>query len=111
MTHPKNSIRNDAIEIWQAGVDAANGTKLVEGFVETRDDSICFGDRTVPTNDLGRIVVVGFGKACAAMAVGLEKSLEKIPDHIQIEGVVSVPEGQTLPTRSCLLYTSDAADE
>ena len=111
MTHPKNSIRNDAIEIWQAGVDAANGTKLVEGFVETRDDSICFGDRTVPTNDLGRIVVVGFGKACAAMAVGLEKSLEKIPDHIQIEGVVSVPEGQTLPTRSIEVIAGRPAAE
>lgn len=108
---PSNSIRTDAIAIWEAGVTAVNGRTLVERFCEVSQNEIRFGAQTFSTKSLNKVVVVGFGKAVAAMATGLENQLEELSDAIKIEGLVSVPEGQTRPTKSIQVIATRPAGE
>lgn len=93
-------LRDDAVAIWQAGVDAVHGARIVERFVSCDQNKICFGNQIFPAENLSKIIVVGFGKASGAMASGLEKRLEKLPDHIAVEGLVCVPDDQLVDTKS-----------
>lgn len=76
--------RDHALSIWQAAVDAALPVDLVRDAVR---DLTC----------RGRVLVVGGGKAGAAMAAGAEAGLSDRLDRVT--GVVNVPEGPA-PTLS-----------
>ena len=79
-----SSLRADAEQIWRAAIGAVAPQRLL----------------TVAPADLlgslpaGRIVVVGAGKAAAALAAGLEERLAAagFPSE-RLSGLVSVPEG------------------
>ena len=61
--------------------------------IRQEDGRIYFGQHLVELQNLGRIVVIGTGKAGEAMARGLEKAFEVIGLLDRVEGIVNVPDG------------------
>ena len=92
MTNLERTLRTHARAIWDAAVAAANPEKLVRQAVANE-----FGDAK-------RILVVGGGKAGAAMAAGLEAALADQLDRV--EGIVNVPAGSERPLRTIVLHAA-----
>ena len=76
-------LRDQALAIWQAAVDAIRPEKLLSNAVQ-RDASI----RTALTS-AERILVIGAGKAGAAMSAAFEAALDGQLN--KVEGIVNVP--------------------
>ena len=89
--------RERALAIWQAGVDAVQPALLVAEAVRKLDASILESIANAP-----RLLVVGAGKAGAAMADAMEKSLPEFATKMQ--GLVNVPEGSTCNTQRIRLH-------
>jgi hydroxypyruvate reductase/glycerate 2-kinase len=80
------SLREHARSIWQAAVDAADPRSAVRAFLAAED--------SLPHQALrrgGRVVVVGGGKAGAAMARGVEDALGALSGRVT--GWLNVPAG------------------
>jgi hydroxypyruvate reductase len=79
-----SSLRGDAEQIWRAAIGAVDPQRLL---------AVAPADLLEPL-PAGRIVVVGAGKAAAALAAGLEARLAAagFPPE-RLSGLVSVPEG------------------
>jgi glycerate 2-kinase len=92
MTPSSNRLRRDAIQIWQAGLEAVRSDRLVRNVVQVEGEELSIGDDQLKLRDIRRIIVVGAGKAGAGMAAGLEDSLgpELLSDK-QVTGWVNVP--------------------
>ena len=92
-------LRADARAIWNAGVAAVDARKLVRDLVSFSGDRLNLGCQSFPISEIGKIVVVGFGKATGAMAIGFEQALGGGRlDSSLIEGQVNVPDDQTVET-------------
>ena len=87
--------REAALAIWRSALDAAAVEPLVRSSLRLRADTLTCGPLTVDLNGVGRLIVLGCGKAGAAMACAVEAVLG---DRIA-EGFVVVKDGYTLPTR------------
>ena len=85
-----NKPREDAIEIWTAGLDAVRAAPLVAREVQVLDDELVIGECHWSKQDFDRVVVIGAGKAGSAMAEGLMKS---IGGWLPVVGWINVPEG------------------
>lgn len=92
-----SDLREHARSIWQAAVDAARPDLLL-GDVLSRP----------PLRDVlaeaRRILVVGAGKAGAAMTAAVEAALSRSLDRV--EGVVNVPAGSVRPLRRVRLHAA-----
>ena len=87
-------IRDDAIEIWKAGVAAVHGRTLVENAVHLEETRLSIGDQQYDLKEFDRIVVVGGGKFSHFMAEGLEHALgNEVALEKSLAGLVSVPDG------------------
>ena len=84
-------LRDDALAIWQAGVDAVRSDKLVRDVVDCADGRLTICGRQFELAELGRIAVVGAGKAGAGMAAALEEALGHGVVDEKVEGWVNVP--------------------
>ena len=76
--HVKRSseqLRRDALQIWRAGLAAVRSDALVEAALRVDGNTLWVEDESVDLNQVGRIVVVGAGKAGAGMAAGFERAL------------------------------------
>lgn len=94
--------RSTAVEIWEGGVRAVLADQLVienVRFVEEPPHTLLMiGDALVDPNSIGRMVVVGAGKAAAAMAAGFEAALgDTWCSRFQLSGWLNVPEGTERP--------------
>jgi hydroxypyruvate reductase/glycerate 2-kinase len=87
--------RAEARAIWQAAVAA------VDPFTLVRDALAAGTELGDAARRAGRVLVVGGGKAGAAMAAGVEAALSDRLDRIS--GVVNVPEGKLPPLRAVRL--------
>jgi glycerate-2-kinase len=76
--------------IWQAGVDAVQGDQAVISQLSIEDDCLIAGDTMIPLADFDRVLVVGGGKATAAMAAGVVRA---IGDRVALRGRINVPAG------------------
>ncbi len=96
MSGPRGTgkLRKAAGEIFQAALDAANPRIAIHRHVRREGENLLV-DRAVYDLGPGRVVVVGAGKACAAMAAAVE---EVLGDRIR-DGVVVVKDGYALPLR------------
>jgi glycerate 2-kinase len=93
---------DDAIAIWTAGVAAVEPRRLVREALEhlrRQDDGVFPVGRSV--------IVVGAGKAGAAMAAGVEDAFAD--DIGRVRGIVNVPEGATLPLKKIELHPARPA--
>jgi glycerate 2-kinase len=87
------SLRQHALEIFQAALKAVDPVEAVLRHVKRADDGLQIGEHRFAFKDYDRILVVGAGKAGAPMARALE---DLLGDHIA-EGVIVVKEGHGLP--------------
>ena len=110
MPRSAKKLREDAIAIWQAGVDAVRGERLVTSAMRLEAGSLWIDDELIELANIGKIAVVGAGKAGADMAVGVEKVLgKKLLAEKQVTGWVNVPEGCERPTERIHLHAARPA--
>lgn len=85
-------LRADALAIWHAAVEAVRSDRLVKENVRVDGDWLTIGDETFQLSSIGRIAVVGAGKAGAGMAAGLEEALgPRVLAEKQATGWINVP--------------------
>src|SRR5262245_24929749 len=91
-------LRADAIAIWNAGVDAVRSDRLVKGNQRVEGDWLVVGENAadeplrLSLKSIGRIAVVGAGKAGAGMAAGLLGALgPRVVAEKKVRGWVNVP--------------------
>jgi hydroxypyruvate reductase/glycerate 2-kinase len=97
-----SQLRQHAIAIWQAAVDAVRPRDLIPKVLD---------DPSIPIREAARrarrILVVGAGKAGAAMSEALESAL---PDCLsRMEGIVNVPAECVRPLQSIRLHAARPA--
>jgi glycerate 2-kinase len=97
---PRSSaqLRADALAIWQAGVDAVKSDRLVQDNVRVDGDWLLTGSDSaadtlrVSLSSIGKIAVVGAGKAGAGMAAGLAAALgPRVLADKHVHGWINVP--------------------
>lgn len=88
-----SKLRNDALAIFQAGVQAANPVEAVERHVGRENDTLLVDGASYSLTDIDEIFVVGMGKASAVMAKPLTTLLG---DRIT-GGIINVKHGHRFP--------------
>jgi glycerate 2-kinase len=92
MPRTTQQLRSDALAIWHSAVDAVRSDRLVKDNVRVDGEWLVIGEETLSLASIGRIAVVGAGKAGAGMATGLEESLgPKVMAEKQVSGWINVP--------------------
>ncbi|MEJ2284600.1 MAG: glycerate kinase [Desulfobacterales bacterium] len=87
------SLRQHAVEVFQAALKAVDPVEAILRYTRVADDTLFVGEHQFAFKDYDRILVAGAGKAGAPMARALEDLLgDRIAD-----GVVVVKEGHGLP--------------
>src|SRR3954471_10610815 len=105
-----SKLRSDAERIWRAGVSAVLAERLIPENVRVEGDWLQIGDDEIHLREVGRIAVVGAGKAAGAMAVALEHALgERLLAEKQLTGCVNVPADCVVPTQRIHLHSARAA--
>src|SRR5262245_59023122 len=85
-------LRADALAIWQAAVEAVRRDRLVRENVRVDGNWLVVGEEVLPLSAIGRIAIVGAGKAGAGMAAGLEAALgPQVMAEKQVGGWLNVP--------------------
>jgi glycerate 2-kinase len=91
--HQVATMRQHAMEIFQAALRAVDPVEAILRYVKQTDDGLLIGERRFKFEDYDRILVAGTGKAGAPMAKALE---DLLGDRIS-DGVIVVKEGHSLP--------------
>jgi hydroxypyruvate reductase len=86
-------MRQQALEIFQAGLTAVDPIEAINRHVRLTDDTLRIDDRRIDLKNIERVLIVGAGKAVAPMA----KALEDLLGERIAEGVIVVKEGHGLP--------------
>ncbi|MEQ8210359.1 MAG: DUF4147 domain-containing protein [Lacipirellulaceae bacterium] len=106
----EKQLRDDALAIWQAGVDAVRPANLIPEWVSVQNETLLIGDLELALPQIRRIAVVGVGKAGAGMAVALEQALgPKLMAEKRLEGWVNVPADCIEPTQRIHLHPARPA--
>ncbi|MFT5522379.1 MAG: glycerate 2-kinase [Pirellulaceae bacterium] len=92
MKRSPEQLRQDALAIWQAGVDAVKSERLVAETLLFEDGLLIVDDHSIPLDEIDRIVVVGGGKAGVGMAIGVEQAFENpLVRNKRLSGWINVP--------------------
>jgi hydroxypyruvate reductase len=98
MARTPEQLRRDALRIWQAGVDAVRSERLVHEALRVEGRTLVIADDRIALEAIGRIAVVGAGKAGAGMAAAVEQSLgPAVAEEKGLTGWVNVPEDCVRP--------------
>ena len=103
------TLREQAEEIWRAGVAAVDSASLVHHTIAVREQTISVGGEIFPLGKIGRILVVGAGKAGAGMAAGLEAALGTELVQAKVIGWVNVPADCVRPLQKIHLHAARPA--
>ncbi len=110
MPQPASQLRSDAVAIWQAGLTAVRSDRLVRDAVQVVQRRLLVGDEVIRLDQVGRIVVVGAGKAGAGMAAALEELLgDNVIAAHQLAGWVNVPADCVRPLGKIHLHAARPA--
>ena len=104
-------LRDDALRIWQAGLEAVRSERLMAAAVRVEEHWLHVADEPpIDLNGVDRIAVVGAGKAGAGMAAALEQILgpTRSADK-QLTGWVNVPDDCVRPLGSIHLHAARPA--
>lgn len=102
MLNPASLLRDHARAIWQSAIAAVDPTVLVRAILTNPPPALAEA-----LAGSGRILVVGGGKAGAAMAAGVEEALANHLDRVS--GIVNVPMESVRPLRSIRLHSARPA--
>src|SRR5438128_32647 len=110
MTIVSAKLRADAERIWRAGVSAVLPERLIPQNVRVDGNWLAVGDDAIDLREVGRIAVVGAGKAAGAMAVTVEQVFgPRVLDEKKVGGWVNVPADCIVPTQRIHLHAARAA--
>jgi glycerate 2-kinase len=85
-------LRRDALRIWHLGVEAVRPERLMAQALRREGDELVVGPQRLNLQTIGRMVVVGAGKAGAGMAAALEQILGPTwLEAKQVRGWINVP--------------------
>jgi hydroxypyruvate reductase len=110
MQHSPEKLRADALRIWQVGVAAVKPGALIFEHCEVDGRWLRLGEELVALGEIGRIAVVGGGKAAAGMAVALEEALgPAVMAAKRVTGWVNVPADCLVATDAVHLHPARPA--
>jgi len=110
MQRSNHQLGKDAERIWWAGVQAVQPARLIPEFVRVVGNTLCVGNSDFDLTSLGRIAIVGAGKAGASMTLALEAALgDQLLHAKQATGWVNVPEDCVRPTQCVHLHPARPA--
>ncbi len=93
----EQGLKSQAQSIFMAGIKAVDPADCVHTCLHMDRDRLQIKDSTIFLNRINRLIVVGMGKASAAMAAAVESLLrEKIDD-----GLIITKYGHKVPLRHC----------
>ncbi|QEG40622.1 glycerate kinase type-2 family protein [Roseimaritima ulvae] len=122
------SLRQQTLQIWNAGVDAVRADRLISEQVRFHNAAVEIQDERFPVPAGGHVEVVGAGKAATAMASGIAQAFVQreqfdaslagwvnVPDQTQqdVEGFhvhVGRPAGVNEPTQEAISGTQAILD-
>jgi len=100
-------LRRDALQIWQAGVDAVRSERLVSEALRVEGSTLAVGGERIRLDAIRRIAVVGAGKAGAGMAAAVEEVLgQRLMEEKQLAGWVNVPADCVRPLQRITLHAA-----
>lgn len=85
------TLRTHAQDIWRAGVNAVDSQRLVRESITRTETQLTICGHVIPLESLGKIVVVGAGKAGAGMAAAFEEAVGETLLEEKVSGWVNVP--------------------
>ena len=92
MKRSAEQLRREAVQIWQAGVEAVRSERLVRRALRIENSTLVVGDQRLELASIGRIAVVGAGKASGGMAAAVEEVLgPRLLEEKLVAGWVNVP--------------------
>jgi glycerate-2-kinase len=100
------TLREDAINIWNAGLAAVNSSAAVNKAVSWNGSRVSIGGTSFDTSQPGRILAVGAGKAGAGMAAGLEAALLPHLAADKLSGFINVPFDCLRPSQRIQLHAA-----
>ena len=103
------TLREQAEAIWNAGVAAVDSATLVRRAIQCDHSSITVAGERLDFASIGRIIVVGAGKAGAGMAAGIESSLGSELVASKVVGWVNVPSDCIRPLQQIHLHAARPA--
>ena len=110
MTRRLTQLRDDAMAIWAAGVDTVLPERLIGAAIHVDGSILEIGATRLDLDRLGRIVVVGAGKAGAGMAAAIEKILgAKRMAEKNVTGWINVPADCLQPLQRIHLHAARPA--
>lgn len=105
-------LRQEALKIWQAAVAAVDSQRLVHQALRREGSTLHVGEDSFDLNQVGRLVVVGAGKAGAGMAAAVEEVLgEEWMVRKNVTGWVNVPADCVRPLSRIQLHAARAAGQ
>jgi glycerate-2-kinase len=102
----QNRLRDDALAIWRAGLNAVDSERLVSDSVRATEQTLEICGHRFPLDPAARILAVGAGKAGAGMAAGLEAALAGTSAGKRLSGWVNVPADCVRELRSITLHAA-----
>ncbi|MEI8022465.1 MAG: DUF4147 domain-containing protein, partial [Schlesneria sp.] len=103
------TLREQAEAIWGAGVAAVDSATLVRRKIQCDHRSITVAGERLDIASIGRIIVIGAGKAGAGMAAGVESSLGSELVASKVVGWVNVPSDCIRPLQQIHLHAARPA--
>lgn len=110
MPRTANQLRSDVERIWRAGLAAVMPDRLVPENVHVDGDWLIVGEDAIDLRAIGRVAIVGAGKAAGAMAVALEKVLgPELMAAKHVDGWINVPADCLVPFERVHLHAARPA--
>jgi glycerate 2-kinase len=110
MARSPAELRDDAERIWRAGVAGVMPDVLVREHVQVEDNWLVIGDDEIDLRTVGRVAIVGAGKAAGSMAAALESVLgPRLLQEKDVAGWVNVPADCIVPTSRVQLHAARPA--
>ena len=93
-----DSLTQDALRIWQAGVDAVRADRVLRDSVRWDGRCLEIQGKSIDLSLAKRLIIVGAGKATGGMLEGLldviqAGSVQATSNRIETRGWINVPEG------------------
>ncbi len=104
-----DELRDDALTIWKAGVDAVDSRRLVANELSSDSTSLTIAGHSIPLDQLQRCVVIGAGKAGAGMATAVEEFFAAQGLLGRLSGWVNVPADCVRPLQNIHLHPARPA--